>query len=58
VLPIHGAGVALLLTQTVGSPLWLAGVAYLVVLAAGVLLRPRKIAALYGFAGIVGIALM
>jgi hypothetical protein len=58
VLPIHGAALALLLTQTIGTPVWFAGAAYLLVLAVGVLRRPRKTAALYGCAGIVGLALM
>lgn len=58
VLPIHGAGMYVLLTQSVGSSLWLAGLAYLVLLAIGVLLRPGQIAALYGLAGGIGVAIM
>jgi hypothetical protein len=58
VLPIHVAGIAVLLTQTVGTPLWLAGAGYLVALAVGMLLRPGKTAPAYGFAGVIGIAIM
>jgi hypothetical protein len=58
VLPIHGAAFAVLLTQPGGDLLTLAGVTYLLVLAFGVLRRPGNTAALYGFAGLVGIALM
>jgi hypothetical protein len=58
VLPVHGAALAVLLTQPGGDPLTLAGVTYLLVLAFGVLRRPGKTAALYGFAGIIGLALL
>jgi hypothetical protein len=57
VLPVHGAAIAVLLTQP-GGDLLLAGAVYLVVLACGVVLRPGKTAAVYGCAGIVGFALM
>lgn len=57
-LPIHGAAIAVLLTQAVGSPLWFAGAVYLVVLAAVILRRPEQTGAVYGCAGVVGIALL
>ncbi len=57
-LPIHGAGIYVLLTQSVGSPLWLVGLGYLLVLTAGIVLRPVQIAALYTVAGTAGLAIM
>lgn len=58
VLPVHSAGIYVLLTQSVGSTVWFAGAAYLVLVAVGLLVRPGQIAALYGLAGGIGLALM
>lgn len=58
VLPIHGAGIYALLTQAVGSPLWLAGSGYLLILAVALFLRPRSIAALYTVAGATDVAII
>lgn len=56
VLLIHGAAIAILLTPSVGDVLFFAGVVYFLALICGVELRPGTTGALYGCAGIVGLA--
>jgi hypothetical protein len=58
VLPIHGAALYVLLTQSVGSTVWLVGAAYLMLVAIGLLLRPGPTAALYGLAGGLGVVIV
>lgn len=58
ILPVHSAAIAVLVTGSVGSPVWFAGVGYLAVLAVGLWLWPVKTAVVYGCAGVVGVVVM
>lgn len=57
-LLLHAAALFVLLTESVGTPLWYAGGGYVGLLVVALVLRPRLIAALYGLAGGIGVVFM